>query len=167
MKKPLLFSLLLLAACNPGRFRPISDFRINPKALHEEEPVKVIYYNPGLGNPTKDRYFSHIIVVSQETRDTVNVLAGVDHGLTEADKEKVYNFGGPGTLTYRLLFAEDQYSPDMDINQVPEPVLDFKKVAYNPQHQGSVRNNHPAIIGSLGIVTHTGTPIDSSAGSTQ
>ncbi|TCZ66929.1 hypothetical protein [Flaviaesturariibacter aridisoli] len=157
MQKTLLFACLMhLCSCSSGeQFRDLSEFNMNPKALKDGEPIKLIYADQGEGNNATGHFFSHLVVVSQESGDTVNILTGINNGFKEDDGDQVYHFISPANSAYKYAFLGDAIGAGTDIKDLPEPNLDYTKVRYDPDHREIARNNYPTLVGLLGTQSNT------------
>jgi len=155
MRIPVAFFMVIgLCSCGPGtQFRALSEFRMNPKALKDGEPIKLIYADQGPGDNEEEGCFSHIIAVSQETGDTVNILTGMNNGFEETDGDKVYNFLSPENEAYKFAYNHEALSQGVAIEDIRQPKLDYQKVRYDPKFRDLVRNSYPAIIGIIGTST--------------
>ncbi|RYY00160.1 MAG: hypothetical protein EOO53_22445 [Gammaproteobacteria bacterium] len=109
-----------------------------------------LFFMLGQSDNAAGRFFSHLVVVSQESGDTVNILTGVNNGFKEDDGDQVYNFISPANSAYKYAFMDDAIGAGTDIKDLPEPKLDYTKVRYDPDHREIARNNYPTIVGVVG-----------------
>lgn len=120
------------------KYWDISKFKINKGALIDNEKIKLLYSSRGTGTDKITDYYIHIIVVSQQSGDTVNVLTTALNGFTKSDGDKVFNF-----------FDENNF-----ISTISNPKsLKYKKVYRDPQFDQIADNNYSTIIGSIGVFT--------------
>jgi hypothetical protein len=84
--------LLLLSCGSNYKYWDISRFKIDNHALEDNEEIKLIYTSRGPDfNEDKD-YYIHVVVVSQRTGDTINVLTTGDNGFKEGDGDRIFIF---------------------------------------------------------------------------
>lgn len=135
--------ILISICCGNGnrskhKYWDISKFEINKSALIDNEKIKLLYSSRGTGTNKITDYYIHIIVVSQQSGDTVNVLTTALNGFKESDADKVFNF-----------FDENNF-----ISTISNPKsLKFKKVYRDPQFDQIANNNYSTIVGSIGVST--------------
>jgi hypothetical protein len=150
---------LLFASCSAHyKFWDISQFDINPIALDDKEEVKVIYTSQGPGNNEDLEYFIHLIVVSQKTGDTVNVLTTINNGFEEDAADRIYNFFNESNPMAKLVHEDLKHVTSIEeLNAVKVDLSGIRKVARDPEFDHLARNNYPSIIGWIGT---TGDSID-------
>jgi hypothetical protein len=72
--------LLLLLGCSRNyEYWDISEFKIAPNALEDGEKIKVIYTSQGPDNNDDLEYYYHLIVISKNSGDTINILTTVNN----------------------------------------------------------------------------------------
>lgn len=151
---------LLLVACSHYKFWDISEFHMDPKALADNEEIKLLYSGRGPDDNKDVSYFIHVIVVSQKTGDTVNILTTVDNGFSESAGDQVFNFISEDNDMARLIHARLEsvkYSSDIE-NLHKIQVHSITKIARDPDFDDIARNNYPSIIGWIGTYTAAPTP---------
>jgi len=142
-------SILLLQGCTSStyHFRELSEFRLDKNALKDGESVQIIYssggpdYNPNL------EYYYHLIVVSHETGDTVNVLTTLyNPDETYLTKDFISNENNASKIMQNL----DKIKNGSNVNDLSTKAI--TKVASNRDHLKREENNYPSVIGTLGEV---------------
>ncbi|MES2773432.1 MAG: hypothetical protein V4722_04580 [Bacteroidota bacterium] len=131
MTKPaLMLALLAVVACGSKyRLWDIDKFKIDAGALAPLEEIKLLYSSRAPDMAADRNYYLHVVVVSQKTGDTVNILTTSDNGFVATDGDKVFNF-------------------------IPEinPSKEIHKVARDPEFDGIADNHFPTVIGTIGQV---------------
>jgi hypothetical protein len=153
------FILLLLSSCkNKHEFWNISDFKMDNTALENYEEVKIIY-SSGIYpyDEDEEKYYTHLIVISQKTRDTVNILS-LANPLVEIDKrDKVFNFFNQDHELSKIVQLDIENIRDLnnisEIKNIQSKKID--KVMRNREFDNITDNNYPTIIGSIGNVTQS------------
>lgn len=151
-----LLTILLSACGSTYEYWDILKFNIDNNALEDSEEIKLLYTSRGSDSNRNLEYYIHLIVVSQKTGDTVNVLTTADNGITMSDKDKVFNFFDQDNLGTKLLQMDLNKIKDFkDIEDINK--MEFKKiknVARDPNYDYIADNNYPSIIGSIGTMTN-------------
>jgi hypothetical protein len=151
----LTFIILLLTSCGKYKYWDISKFKIDNNALEDGEAVKLYYSSRGPDSNGEREYYIQLIVISQKTGDTVNVLTALDNELTMADKDKVFNFIAQNNIVSKMIQMDPDDLADIknidDVNKIE--VKKINKVARDPEFDAIADNNYPTIIGTLGTVT--------------
>lgn len=161
MKKYIIITLVALVFASCGgkyKFWDISEFNMDSRALEDNEEIKILYFSQGPDDNEEKEYYMQLVVVSQKTGDTVNILTTVNHYLTMDDKDKVFNF-----------FNQDNFATkigQMDLKNIDDlkhiddlanqPTQNITKVARDPEFDFVADNDYPTIIGSMGVTTETG-----------
>lgn len=141
---------LFLASCNlmsPYKFRDISEFNLVPSALEENEEIKLIYSSRGPDYNEDLKYFYHIIVVSQKTGDTVNVLTAAFNSFNIESPEGTYQFFDINHDITRMMMSENAMKVE-NVKELKPKVI--TKVARDPKFDDIALNNYPTVIGSIG-----------------
>ena len=81
----------------------ISQFSIDNHALEDNEEIKLIYTSHGPDYNRDLKYYIHLIAVSQQTGDTVNILTTAYNEITDKDKHKVFNFFSQDNLASKFM----------------------------------------------------------------
>ena len=142
------------AVVPPNNIGTSSHFNLQPKALRDEEPIKLLYSSPRVSNKKLEHYI-HLVAVSQETKDTVNILTVVDNGFTTADADKIYNYLGPDNVTAQISMMDpEELTETTDLNKLPKKTQkDIRKVTRDPNFDNIANNHFPTVIGMIGTVT--------------
>ena len=162
LKTTTIYTLTLLAflfiRCNNadyidnGDYWDISKFNMDTTALEDNEEVKILYANQASNSNTDAEYYNHVIVVSQKTGDTVNVLTAADNFLANEDKDKIFSFLKEDNVAAKIM----QMDPDDigniknidDINKIE--IKKINKVARYAKSDAITNNSYPTIIGAIG-----------------
>ena len=148
--------LLLMSGCfSKYKFWDISKFNIKPNALKDSEEIKVIYTSQGPDNNKDLSYFIHLIVISQETGDTVNVLTTTNNGFEQNEGDKVFNFLSQDNQMANLIHSDLNGINDVkDLENLEKPDLStIRKVARDPAFDYLADYKYPSTIGRVGRVT--------------
>ena len=149
----LLFVIGGLMGCE-GRFRywEVEKFNMKPDALKDAERIKVIYTSNGPDSNEDLEFYIHVIVVSQESMDTVNVLTPVQYGFTKEDIDKEFIFIAQDNILYRMGLKAAQAGADSDkIFDGNAPThAPITKVVRDTHYDFIADNNHPTVIGAIG-----------------
>jgi hypothetical protein len=128
----------------------ISKFKMSPSALEDNEEVKILFSSQGPDSNKDLEYYIHLIVVSQKTGDTVNVLTTVNNGLDISDKDKVFNYIAQDNPITKLLQTDLDKADDLaDVNR--GKLKDINKVARDPEFDYIADNIYPTVIGVIGF----------------
>ena len=98
-----LFAFLTTSCERKYEFWEISKFKIDNTALEDNEEIQLLYTSRGPDYNTELKYYIHLIVVSQKTGDTVNILTTADNGITMTDKGKTFNFFNQENVASKLI----------------------------------------------------------------
>ena len=130
----------LLNACNNNYdFRPISDFKIDT-TIRNIDSVKVLHCSGGPANDKDIDYYYHLIVVSDSTHDTLNLLTPIITGI-ENDSE-----------SWCLIIQKSlEYSlyQDLFLNE-KQGLKELSKVITNTTFKDIEYNHYPSVICILG-----------------
>ena len=148
-----LFTYLFISCSSKSSYEywPIEKFNIVPSALKSNEEIKVIY-SSGAPDFTRE-YYCHLIVVSEESGDTVNVLVIGDRGFKKEDGKKVFNYFDSDDISTKVT---QMYLDSIEIDHVDQveqyDLKEFSEVARDPAFDYIADNNYPTVIGSIGIL---------------
>ena len=163
--KSISLALLLLAlvfSCNSPSssgegnylFWDIEHFYMVEDALEDGEEVKLVYTSNGLGNNKDLTFYYHLIVVSQQSGDTVNVLTSANHGFKKGDEHEVFNFFGKDNMATKILqLNENQLEEGQTIDPESIEMKEITKVARDPEFDFAADNTFPTVIGAIGKQT--------------
>lgn len=146
---------LLLSSCqNTYEFWNISKFNMDANALEDEEPIKVLYTSRAPDNNKDLEYYIHLVVVSQKTGDTVNLLTTANNGFTEEDIDKVFNYFGPENIVTKASQIDIEELKNMEPRRIDQMKLQkINKVVRDPKFDYIADNDYPTVIGTVGTVT--------------
>ena len=126
---------------------------MKPSALKDGEEIKLLYSSRGPDYNQDLNYFYHIVVVSQKTGDTVNLLTFAMNTGGNDDGNKVFNYfslNNPTTASTLLIFEKESHldtTGNITIGKI-------SKVARDPQFDDIADNKYPTVIGMYGTITN-------------
>jgi len=123
---------------------------MSANALEDNEEIKLLYTSSGPNDNKNLEYYVHLIVVSQKTGDTVNVLTTLDNGFAIEDKDKVFLYLSKDNPATKIIQTDITQVKDADeINRLQ--LKDIKKVLRDPKFDYIANNNFPTVIGAIGF----------------
>lgn len=137
------------------KYWDISKFRIEPNALQNDERVNIIYSSGGPDANRDFKYYFHLVAVSLESGDTVNILTTEQNLLNETDDYKIYNYFNENDISTKLAqmnldsIESITHTDQFDKIKLRKP----KKVVRDPEFDMIGSNNFPTVIGSIGKLT--------------
>jgi|GEM_PF-1570453 len=142
----------ILTSCHSAQYRDVSEFAIQPNALKDGEKIRLLAYFDGQSN-SSNGFYNHLIVKSEESGDTCNILIPWDHGFTESDGDSIYYYFSPDNLINKVnmdgistgtrnLRPEDTAALFPEYNKVVR-IQDFDNIAIN---------SFPTVKGSIGTI---------------
>ena len=149
----LLYVILgILTPCHSDQYRDICEFVIKSNALKDGEKIRLLAYFYGPSNSSND-FYNHVVVRSEESGDTCNILIPWDHGFTQSDGDSIYYYFSPENLINKVnldgisvgtrdLRPEDTAAKFPEHNKVVR-IQDFDNIAIN---------SFPTVKGSIGII---------------
>lgn len=148
-----LFVFAIFGCNNQYKYWDIEKFHMNEQALKDKEPIKLIYSSQGPNYGKNMDYYVQIIVVSQETGDTVNILSPINNGFKESDGDSTFIFVSKENIAFKLLQMDSEKINEIkDIEKIAEePEKKITKVARDPEFDFIADNNYPTIIGMVGM----------------
>lgn len=151
----LCLSCLLISCFSSARYRDISEFNLQPNALKEGESIRLLAAVIGDEDNQEAKYYNHLIAVSGETGDTVNILTPVNHGLTKADGERTFNYFSLSDPAANVILMESKELEQLThIDSVKVTHEAYTKVTRHPDFEDIAQNNYPTIIGIIGTVSN-------------
>jgi hypothetical protein len=125
---------------------------MKPAALKNGEKIKLIFSLAGDGNNQDAKYYNQVIVVSQQSGDTCNVLVPVNHGFADTDGEKVFTYFSPEDESARLvMMATEKLSEIKNLSDIKAPAFPlYKNVIYNKDAEDWIKNHYPTVLGFVG-----------------
>ncbi|WP_107037905.1 hypothetical protein [Brumimicrobium mesophilum] len=154
-----LIALIFFSCETQYEYWNISKFNMDETALKNEEEVKIIYTSRGPDYNQDLKYYVHLIAISQESGDTVNILSTGVHGLTKKDEHKVFNYFNENSLVSKLnQMNSDELNNIESFDKIKniEPKIEYQlinKVARDPKFDDIADNNYPTVIGLIGTVS--------------
>ncbi|MCI4668311.1 MAG: hypothetical protein MRZ79_09245 [Bacteroidia bacterium] len=156
MKTKLIFlsmaTIFLLNACSKYSYWDISEFNMDSNALENNEEIKLIYSSNGPNDNKERTYYYHIIVVSQKSGDTVNVLTTLNHGFNRKDMTKIFHFFNedhPASKLLQMDLKDLANLKSIDNSDRPQ-TKKIMRVARDPNFDHIAQNSFPTIIGTIG-----------------
>lgn len=151
MKNILIITLVLVLTSCGTKYKSVSDYHIQPNALKDGERIKLLFTIYGNTDNREDKYYNQVVAVSVESGDTCNILVPVNHGFTEEDGNKVFNYFSPEGQSAELAMLDFDNLKDInDINSVKHEFPKYQKVIYDPQFDKWQKNNFPTVMGFIG-----------------
>lgn len=154
------FFFILLSACVEKvdyEYWLLSRFNLQPTALEEGEPVKLLYTSQGPDFNLDKKYYIQLVAVSQKTGDTVNILTTSINNLDASSGDEVFNYYGPESditlMSQRSVEELKQLKTSEDMRKLPRLKID--RVARDPQFDDIADNDYPTVIGCIAVTTKT------------
>lgn len=149
-------SFLLVGCIDQNNYWDISKFKFDDNALQNNEEIKIIYASQSPDSNEDLKYYLHYVVVSQRTKDTVNILSTANFTLEKSDGDKVFHFFDKNNIGSKITMLDinklrnlsNDDLKNLD-NNIPKEI---KYVIRNPQYDFITDNSYPTVIGSFGIV---------------
>ena len=151
MKNKILISLIVLTlfGCKSKyEYWDIDKFNLIEDALKDGEEIKLIYTSQSPDYNKDLEYYIHVIVVSQLSGDTVNILTTANNGFKKGDEKKVYNFLNSDNIATKIAQTDLKNLESTNFNETE--LKDIKKVLRDPEFDYIADNNFPTIIGVIG-----------------
>lgn len=148
----LLFVILVFfTSCHFGQFRNISEFNMQPNALKDGEKIRLLAYFYGPSNSGID-FYNHMVVQSEQSGDTCNILIPWEHGFEQSDGDSIYNYFSPDNLINQvnvegLSAGTRNIRPEDFSAKFP----DYNKVVRIKAFDHIAKNNFPTVKGSIGM----------------
>jgi hypothetical protein len=147
------FLLFIISCTSKYKYWDISKFSMKPTALKDGEEIKLLYSSRGPDYNEDLSYFYHLVVVSQKTGDTVNLLTFANNLTGNDDGNKIFNFlslDNPATASFLLIYEKENHL-DTTGNIA---IRKISKVARDPQFDKIADNKYPTVIGMYGTITN-------------
>ena len=156
--RKLLYMLVLLQvyACSSHyKFWDISHFNLQPGALKDGDPIRLLYTSQGPDLDGTPEHYIQVVAIAQNTGDTINILTPVNHGFKPADGDITFNYISPDNASFNLIqMNEQELSRLTHVDSIPDkPVARYDKVARDPEHDDIADNKFPTVIGAIGTVS--------------
>jgi hypothetical protein len=141
---------IFTSSCSPFEFWDVKKFNISSSELQDGEKVTIIYYSNG---PSGTGFYTHAIVKSHLTNDTINILTFPNPDLVNIslnDNIRTYHSKPRiSNLTKYVTLTEDMKEK---INKIKTNKLSWEKhnkVVRDPEFDYFAVNNFKTIVGSL------------------
>ena len=143
----LMFLFFAIGCSSKYEYWDISKFNIIPSALEDNEEVDILYLSGGPNSNKTLEYYIHLIVVSQKTGDTVNVLTTKNTFGISVDG-KVFRYLNQANPITKLMQTDVEKVKNVDeINRIK--LKDIRKVVRNPKFDYIAINSYPTVIGII------------------
>jgi hypothetical protein len=148
----LILSLLTLISCEDTyEYWNISKFDIDDNVLSEGEKIKLLYFSNSPNENLENNYYLHLIAISLESNDTINILTTSKNFITENSGNEIYNFYKENSLASKVI-ANARYGKPIDHI---DDLKNFKekrpdKVIRNTKFDDIADNKYKSIIGHIG-----------------
>ncbi len=150
----LFFSYLLISCGSNYSYWDVSKFKMDKSALSDSEEIKLIYSSRGPDFNENLDYYVHLICISQESGDTVNILTTSRNDLKSSDGDRVFHFFDEDNIMTKMSRMNQKGAGEInhvdDLDKL-EP-LNIKKVARDPEFDEIADNDYPTVIGSIGTI---------------
>lgn len=156
----LLVSLSIACTQKPVYWK-LSDFNLKDGALLKNEPVRLLYVHQGFSDDESGPVFTHIVVVSQITGDTVNVLSRQDGEFKNDAGNKEFMFlqeeVAAAYLAERHYDKIPQSKANISLENLKNAYMNRPQiVARDPKFDNLAYNKYPTVFGGVGIITPKG-----------
>ncbi len=141
------FLTFLVTSCSgPYEYWDVSQFNINESILDDQEDVTLIYSS---GSPDKSEvdFYVHLVVVSDASGDTVNILSPVSNRFTQNDLNTTFTFSDQHSAAVKAIQNLDNLKEE-NLNKVN--FKEYSKVARDPKFDFIADNKFPTTIGMIG-----------------
>lgn len=152
MKAKLFLILITIAcvSCSKYDFWDVSKFKIEENVLSNNEEVKIVYSSQSPDKNTDLDYYIHLIVVSQKSKDTINVLTTYNNRFKQNDKYETFTFKNKNDIITKLLQSDLKNFEKLDLNNINNnQIKKISKVARDPDFDYIADNSFPSIIGFI------------------
>ena len=151
MRKVLILGFLsfVIISCSNYEYWELSKFHFVENALKDGEDIKVVYSSRGPDYNKDLEYYTQVVVVSQLSGDTVNILTTARNGFEKEDENKVFVFYNEDNILTKL--AQTYLSTKDTGNLENIELKDIQKVARDPKFDFIADNNFPTIVGIIGL----------------
>lgn len=148
-----LLTLLLFTSCDDTyRYWDVSHFNIDTTALKDGAFIKLVYSSQAPDDNKDMKYYIHLIVVAQETGDTVNILTFANNNLKQGDENTVFTYfdqNNPISKIMQMNQENKKFKSIDDINNTEAKEISY--VARDPKFDYIADNKFPTVIGTIGI----------------
>lgn len=138
----LIFTSTLISCGNDFETVDLNHFNIQSESVPDQTLVKALSFS---GTPDINQqvdYYSHMIIVSQVNKDTINLLTISALGII-SDDDQVMHYISEKSPIYPDLLTSFEKTPDR-----------LSKVIFNKNFRENIDNSYPTVIGILGDITN-------------
>lgn len=133
-------------AINPAFMRNISEFRMDTSALHDGEQIEVLCASDQLFPSDKVDYYVHVVAVSRETGDTVNIFATAMMQLN--GDNRMTEFHSAETEMAKIYQNLNNVKSGSNVKDLKSN--QFSKVYSDPEFIALETRHFPSIVGLIG-----------------
>lgn len=147
-----LAAILLVACESTYTFWDTNHFNLQQDALGETASIKLIYYSQGPSRGEEADWYYHIVAVTTEGSDTVNILSPTNHGFTKEDGKKVYDYFSINSLAGQIMMNGVPENEPLSVEAIENrPIATLPKVARDARFDATADNRYPTVIGLIGV----------------
>lgn len=148
----LIVLLSSVVACNSVQYRDVSGFSIQPNALKDGEKIRLLAYFYSSSNSGSD-FYNHVVVRSEESGDTCNILVPWNQGFTESDGDSLYNYFSPENLINKVSVEGITVGTrDLRPEDTSATFPAYNKVVRIKETDHIAINDFPTVKGSIGTI---------------
>lgn len=137
----------LFSSCSHYTFRSIEEFNLVDDALQAGEHVKIIYCSGAPDENLNFDYYVHMIGVSQETNDTVNILTLSTYMVERGDLD--YYFEPENSDVVKIMQNLEKLTQGTNIADLS--TKNIAKVVSNKTTADQAINKYPTALGILAV----------------
>lgn len=149
----LILPLILISCKDDYDFWDINKFKFKKDALKDDEEIKLLYASNGPDENKEKNYYYHLIVVSQVSGDTVNVLTASQNGFNKDSGNEVFNYYDEHNIA-TIISHNGINLNSLDGKNISETekltLKKIDKVSRDKEFDNIADNNYPTVIGSIG-----------------
>lgn len=149
----LFFQFIFISCKKEYDFWDINKFKIEKNALQDNEEIMLLYASNGPDENQEREYYYHLIVISQKTGDTINVLTTSQNGFNKDSAKEIFNFYDEKNFITIITHNKINMSSLNGKNVSETEKIKLKKinkVARDNDFDYLADNNYPTVIGSIG-----------------
>lgn len=156
MKGKFQFSILVLVFCSifsacmeEKPYFSVDQFTIQRGVLEDNDHVSLLYYSGHASDA--DEYFAQVIVVSEESGDTVNILIPGSLSIEQNDNTFSFSYQSASSAYALDIFKDNKYWKSEE-----SALANIKKVTRDSRYDETALNAYPTCIGIIGKVIKQG-----------
>ncbi len=131
---------------NPEYMRDISEFKMDTSALHDNESIEILCASDQLFPTDEVDYYVHVVAVSQETGDTVNIFTTAV--MSASDDDRLTEFHSAESDVAKILQNMNNVKEGVNVKDLKSNK--FTKVYSDPEFIALKTSHFPSIIGMVG-----------------